>query len=662
MKSNHPFLLVFLLSFYWLSSQNKGFNFPQNEIDKINREVLNHYPLNESNNSVSLKLKPNITSASPIRLESELRKVENLKYITPSIPAWLQIGDTIVVGATPNDTLRINGYWTHKGPILVLGTGVLIFHNATVIDTGDIYVFQNGKLFADSSSLTFPQNYFYERSLLVVQNGFAQFDHCNFNYSGMSHNLVMGDSAKVYMSNIHQNDWTTAGLFSNPTFSLSNCNISGEFILMDSCQVNFHKADTIILWHHIPIGGNINYTFPSGSTVNTHDFYNGAPGVNGINYIVHADTCQNVMWALMPENGSSVTINNSNIRLIGNWFRYGDTVSVSNLYDSTFYNSYTAPLSDRVLQLNNSYVNTWSLYVFDSSHIDLNNAQVGEVGTQKFASVTQLNPFLLDGTGGYYWCTDTSSVLSYGATIYTTARSEKSGLFIMAYDWVPFTAPSAIGSSLMVCVQSQTAADPIAYDAGTVWMAKIDGPDTSFTNNVVPVIGSAWIDWAAAGTGWMDFLSYSVYYTPQSVLNWTKVVQDSSIELHHANLANWNTNLLNSGAYFLRLTVKNIYGDSVDAIYPVYLKQGTVGIYENTQLVNNNLNIYPNPTNNMLHVSSDRGIQSIRVYDLLGKMMFEEKVYGPDCIIKLSDWNKGIYILKALTNEGNVVTKRFSIY
>jgi hypothetical protein len=99
--------------------------------------------------------------------------------------------DTLFVGATPHDTVRITGTYNHTGQIFVFNDGVLYIQNATVTNYGDVFVFGNGTLFADSSSLTFPQEYFYQRSLLVVQHGTASIQACHFNYSGLSHNLVI---------------------------------------------------------------------------------------------------------------------------------------------------------------------------------------------------------------------------------------------------------------------------------------------------------------------------------------------------------------------------------------------------------------------------------------------------------------------------------------
>ncbi|HOZ91520.1 MAG TPA: hypothetical protein PKX59_11480 [Bacteroidia bacterium] len=319
-----------------LSQSNSARLFPQ---EKIN-EALNKFV-----NSAQWSKQNKQSSQSPTGFVSSPSSVLFKKVFDNNEQA-LMAADTIIVGAQVNDTLVITGNFTHTGPILVFNSGVLIFNQATVIDTGEIYVLGNGKLFADSTTFTFPQQYIYERSLIVAQNGFVQVKNSSFNYSGMSHNLYLADSAKVELTNIHQNDFTTCGLYGNANININGCNITGEYILTDQCQATFKNADTLILWHHFPDAAVVNYSFPPGDTVYNYICNNNTPGINGIGYQVSADSCHNVMWALMPVNGSDVTISNSNLRLIGCWFERGDLATVSGIFNNSNYSNYTAPLSD----------------------------------------------------------------------------------------------------------------------------------------------------------------------------------------------------------------------------------------------------------------------------------------------------------------------------
>jgi hypothetical protein len=575
------------------------------------------------------------------------------------------ISDTVYVGATNNDTLVITGNYTHNGPIFVFNNGVLIFRNAVVSDTGDIYVWQNGKLFADSSSLTFPQQYFYEWGITLVNDAYMRVQNCSFNYSGMSHNLFLGDSAVLIWNSVHQNDWTTCGLFGNPTIHINGCNQTGEYILSDYSTIDFHNADTIIFWHQFPDTALVNYAFPNGDTVYHYVFNDTVTGVRGIRYNVLADTCHDVMWAMMPVNGSNITISNSTIRAIGCWFMNNDTVTAMGLYDNSNYTNFTAPLSDRNLHLINSSVQTWSLYAFDLAHLSIDSCTLGEVGCQERSSVLATN-FLLDGSGGYFWATDTSAILASVVTVYSTARSERNGIFLLEYSWLPYAAPSAIDNSVMICVQNNLVQDPVAYDNGNAWLIKISGPDTTITDSLIPVPGSAWIEQGPEG-GYMFFASYSLSYQLVGDTSWTPIVMDSTSEIHAGTLGMWNTHRLAAGNYMLKLSVLDNFGDSVYGLSPVTLLPGPPdGVREVAPTVMSAI-AFPNPSdgNFVFEISSNRNSPvTIEIENAIGKKVFTQNaeiVSGKNIVPINVPLPAGIYfydfISDNITSDGKVVVR-----
>lgn len=161
------YILVFLLisiNQNILSQSNATRLFPQEKINEaLNKFIASAQWSNQNKHA----------SQSPTGFVSSPASVL-FKKVFDNNEQDLMVADTIIVGAQINDTLVITGNFTHTGPILVFNNGVLIFNQATVVDTGEIYVFGNGKLFADSTLFTFPQQYIYERSLIVAQNGFVQ--------------------------------------------------------------------------------------------------------------------------------------------------------------------------------------------------------------------------------------------------------------------------------------------------------------------------------------------------------------------------------------------------------------------------------------------------------------------------------------------------------
>ncbi|MEP7168462.1 MAG: T9SS type A sorting domain-containing protein [Bacteroidota bacterium] len=569
-----------------------------------------------------------------------------------------QAPDTVFVGDVPNDTLIISCNYTNNGPVFVFNDGVLIFQNANATIVGNMYVFQGGKVFADSSTLFFPQQYFYQRSLIVADSAFAQFNNCTLDYGGYSHNLVAAGIATLIMNNVHNNDWTTGGAYGNATMTINGTNLGGEYILGDHANFNFKNVNTLLLWHYFPDTAVINYSFPPGDTVYSYICNNTTAGISGIGYNVHADTCYNVWWGMMPVNGSDVTISNSVIRTIGAWFQFGDSVSVSGLVDNSSYTNFIAPLPDRNLHLINSDVQTWSLYIFDSSHVNISGCILGEVGSMGRGWVSA-NGLFCDGSGGYFWASDTSVTIASVSSVTTTVRSEKNGFMIFGYGNVSLGTADAINNSMLIVVQSSLPQDPIPYDGSVAWFGNIGGPSTGFVNSSVTINGSAWIDQGPLGS-FMDFGLFKLYYS-QGTSTWTAINSGSTIEVRNAALATWNTTGLTPGNYSLHLILFNDLGDSVEAGKSITLLPSILEV-DDLQITKSFLVVSPNPSNAEtifnFHLSKTEAVQ-LFIYDVFGKTIkhFPEKNYttGNHKLI----WNSrnaasGIYYYKFSIPEKTV--------
>ncbi|MCW3083271.1 MAG: hypothetical protein JWP12_637 [Bacteroidetes bacterium] len=647
-------LLFIAISGFAQTAPNTAFAhraFPQEKITAEIKKAFEHSSAAPASATTAVKPDGKSNSGQAIRKMDEVKKMNWNRYKHPGTSRSL---DTVYVGVVPHDTLVITGTYNHTGPIFVFNDGVLIFYNATATNYGDVYLFEHGRLLGLNSSLTFPQTYFYQRSLIVVQNGLAYFNNCSFNYSGVQHSLVVGDSGAVGMESVHQADWTTAGLYGHATIQIHGLNLGGEYILDDSSTSAFSNVDTLLLWHQLPNTAVINYAFPQGDTVMNYAFNNTVPGVSGIQYNVNVDSCHTVWWAMMPVNGSNVTISNSNIRAIGTWFQYGDTATANGIFDNTFYPNVVIPLSDRNLHLLNSFVQTWNLYVFDSSQLNITNCTVGEVGTQQKASIYS-QQFLLDGSGGYFWATDTSVIFGSGVTIYSTARSERTGIFILSYSDLPFAPVSSIGTSLMISVQNTQPTDPTPFDGSIMWLENIESPATTHADSIVPVRGSAWIDQGPAGS-WMDYGSYSLYYQLQGDPAWTPIVIDSTIEIRHNVLGMWNTTGLIAGNYNVRLLVKNDLTDSVEDIKVVTVLPGVSTGLANTDLLP--VSIYPNPASDqlMVYVPASTAKTEIRIYNLLGENKIVETTNRLQSFVNVANLAAGVYTIEVKC--GNKISRQ----
>jgi hypothetical protein len=78
--------------------------------------------------------------------------------------------------------------------------------------------------------------------------------------------------------------------------------------------------------------------------------------------------------------------------------------------------------------------------------------------------------------------------------------------------------------------------------------------------------------------------------------------------------------------------------------------------YSNTcqlSISNYQISIYPNPTKGLVHVSVPRGNPvQLMIYDVLGKLIYENKTYTSGEAIATNTWGKGTYIVRIKDDTG----------
>lgn len=84
-------------------------------------------------------------------------------------------------------------------------------------------------------------------------------------------------------------------------------------------------------------------------------------------------------------------------------------------------------------------------------------------------------------------------------------------------------------------------------------------------------------------------------------------------------------------------------------------KQGYVGVTE--QLLNKQINIYPNPANNLVTIQSQSAIVSCEVYTINGVLVYTKRFNGKHITINLNGLEKGSYLVK-IQQGASITTKR----
>jgi len=105
------------------------------------------------------------------------------------------------------------------------------------------------------------------------------------------------------------------------------------------------------------------------------------------------------------------------------------------------------------------------------------------------------------------------------------------------------------------------------------------------------------------------------------------------------------------------------YIDTIQAyMHPRVMRQLQIGNWEalSTQniQVNEVFSIYPNPANNLVTIDSKEGnIQGVRIYDVTGRLVYQEVANVTKLNINISNLTKGLYVINVTTQKGENVEK-----
>jgi Secretion system C-terminal sorting domain len=83
-----------------------------------------------------------------------------------------------------------------------------------------------------------------------------------------------------------------------------------------------------------------------------------------------------------------------------------------------------------------------------------------------------------------------------------------------------------------------------------------------------------------------------------------------------------------------------------------------VGV-ENIRSENDEINVYPNPTNSNITITNTSIIQTIAIYDVLGQEIYHKNSKNLSETINVTRLSNGLYFLKIQDEKGNVTTKKF---
>ena len=69
--------------------------------------------------------------------------------------------------------------------------------------------------------------------------------------------------------------------------------------------------------------------------------------------------------------------------------------------------------------------------------------------------------------------------------------------------------------------------------------------------------------------------------------------------------------------------------------------------------------IYPNPTNDILNISTNKTIREIKIINGMGQMMNTAIIKGNNTIVNVGSWADGVYHISLEMEDGEILHRSF---
>ncbi len=177
-----------------------------------------------------------------------------------------------------------------------------------------------------------------------------------------------------------------------------------------------------------------------------------------------------------------------------------------------------------------------------------------------------------------------------------------------------------------------------------------DRPISSTTTNITAT--EATISWSDQ----LDDDKYKINYRQQGIPNWISTTTNNTNFLL--------TNLEAGTKYFYKVKTKCPSGlwTNWSSKQFFFTASAIPGILHNREINENDTKgvlLYPNPTSNILNIDfNDTIVEQIRLTDINGQVIKEIATFTTD-FIDVSMLQNGIYFINVITNEQQVITKKF---
>ena len=180
------------------------------------------------------------------------------------------------------------------------------------------------------------------------------------------------------------------------------------------------------------------------------------------------------------------------------------------------------------------------------------------------------------------------------------------------------------------------------------------------------------VKWSVVGTNfpsdWIPKISlcdnFNCYYNMSNTL-WNGVSGNTqtSDSIKSGKTANFDAPLdlsatTTNGSFYIKVNIQEPVSSYSKNVYFVITKT-PVGV-SSVVRSEDDIAVYPNPANNQVNIvfNEEYDVKMVGIYNLIGKMESIYKVVGNSAGINIENLPKGIYFVRLINGQGNVVVTR----
>ncbi len=252
----------------------------------------------------------------------------------------------------------------------------------------------------------------------------------------------------------------TTTLEPGATVQLSEVENPGEFVIPPGSRVTANASQGLLFWLMFNSENPTTIQFPSDKSI-VKNWQ--APEGSKIGLTVN--NCRNTMWAIVSASGSTLKVERTKLRAVGLLISKPGPFVVSGVRNKSA-SPLPAGLSDRKLDLSNSFVETWNFYPCLEAQVSIENCIFGELMTFNKSKV-KVERSICDATGGYIRSRQESSILLHNSTFACPVISDEKSRITVDNCKVN-GAVTACGRSSIKVIGGRLASPPRSLDQARI--------------------------------------------------------------------------------------------------------------------------------------------------------------------------------------------------